>query len=174
MSKQHLVKCFVCKEVFDCCKIQAVKHSSTRYSHATCEPDNKDFVPLVEPSAEEKDLEALNDYISTKYGDKANYTLIKRQIKRFTKEKGYSLSGILKSLIWFYDVKGNSVEDSNGGIGIVEYVYQDSYNYYLGLFLAQEANKNRKVFSVINEVEIKPPTLRGTKQKLIDLEAFVE
>jgi hypothetical protein len=45
----------------------------------------------------------------------------------------YTYSGIHRSLEYFYEVKGNSLDKANGGIGIVPFVYQDAYNYYYSL-----------------------------------------
>ena len=170
----HIVICSICGQKFDRDKIQAVKHGARRYSHATCEPDNTDFVPLVQKPEEDSDLKKLKDYITKIYGNKANWPLITKQIKNYTKDKKYSLSGILKSLVWFYDVKHNSVDGSNGGIGIVEYCYQDAYNYYLALFIAQQANANKVLDNEIKEVTIAPPEMRGTKQKLIDFGEWLD
>ena len=167
----HYCICAICNQKFDRDKIQAVRHNGKRYSHASCEPDNKDFIPMPpskEESQEDKDLKALKDYIGKIYGDKANWPLITKQIKTFTKDKKYSLSGILKSLVWFYDVKGNKPDKSNYGIGIVDYCYKDAYNYYLALFIAQEASKDKTLNNEIKEITIAPPEMRGTKQKLID------
>ena len=94
---------------------------------------------------------------------------LKKQIKQFTTENKYSLSGILKSLIYWYDVKGNSIDKSGGGLGIVPYIYQDAYNYYLALFLAQQANENKTLTTEVKEITIKPPKKRGSKQQFFDL-----
>ena len=166
---KHIVKCPACGKDFDTNTIQAVRVGARRYGHASCYPDNKDFVPMAQAPEEDPDLKKLKDYITKKYGEKANWVLITKQIKDFTKDKKYSLSGILKSLIWFYDVKGNNIEKSNGGIGIVDYCYQDAYNYYLALFIAQQANENKTLLNQTKEIVIKVPEMRGTKQKLIDL-----
>ena len=149
---KHIVKCPKCGESFDTNLIQAVKISARRYGHATCYPDIKDFVPM-EQSQQDPDLIKLKNYIDKKYGDKAKWPLINRQIKIFTKDKGYSLSGILKSLVWFYDIKGNSIEGSNGGIGIAEYAYQDAYNYYYNLFIAQNQNKDKDIAHIITKTK---------------------
>ena len=150
---KHEVKCAVCGKIFDLNKEQGVKFNARRYAHQTCYPEGE-LVPLPQV---DNDLQKLNDYIAKIYGDKANYPLIKKQIKKF-QEQGYSLSGILKSLVYFYEVKGNSIEKSNGGIGICEYVYQDAYNYYLALFMAQQANEQvAPLEHKIREVTIKPP-----------------
>ncbi len=159
---KHLVKCAICGESFDTNQIQAVKHGARRYSHATCEPNNKDFIPMEvkEVKQEDKDLANLKDYIKKLYGDKANWVLITKQIKDFQQNYNYTLSGILKSLVWFYEIKGNSPEKSNGGIGIVPFAYKDAYNYYYDLFVAQNTNVNKNVIAITSkerEITIKPP-----------------
>ena len=165
----HPVICSICGKRFDRDVVQAVKTGARRYAHAECDPDNKELVPLVKKPEEDSDMEKLKSYIKTKYGDKARWPLINKQIKDYTQNKGYSLSGILKSLVYFYDVKGNSVDGSNGGIGIVDYTYQDAYNYYLDLFMARKANQDKTLITQIKEIIIKPPKMRGTKQKFFDL-----
>ena len=165
---KHEVKCAVCGVTFDTNLIQAVKYSGRRYAHASCCPDNKDFVPLGPES--DPDLIKLKDYISQVYGDKANWSLITRQIKKFTTEQGYSYSGILKSLVFFYEVKHNNIEQSKGGIGIVPFVYNDAKNYYYAIWLAQQANNNKTLTTKIKEFIIKPPKMRGTKNRLLEWE----
>lgn len=173
MSK-HMVKCSICGQMFDRGSVQAVRTGARRYAHLSCDPNNTDLVPLVIKETDNPDYIKLMDYIKKIYGDKANYPLIKKQIKKYIEEQKYSLSGILKSLVWFYDVKHNSVDGSNGGIGIVEYCYQDAYNYYLALFIAQQANADKVLDNEIKEVTIAPPEMRGTKQKLIDFGEWLD
>lgn len=167
---KHIVKCAKCGIAFDTNTTQAVKISARRYGHASCFPDNKDLVPL-ENNVENLDLIKLKEYITSKYGDKARWPLINKQIKDYL-AKGYSLSGILKSLIWFYDIKGNNIDNSNGGIGIVDFCYQDSFNYYYSLFLAQSQNENKdiKEFTTkIKEITIPLPHIQE-KKRLFNLE----
>lgn len=166
----HLVTCSKCGKKFDRDKIQAVQTGARRYAHLTCDPDNSKLVPL-EVKEQNPDLIKLKEYITKTYGEKANWALINKQIKNFTTEKQYSLSGILKSLVYFYEVKGNSVSGSNGGIGIVEYCYQDAYNYFYSLFVAQQANKDKVFTQEIKEISFNPPKMTfGTKHKFFDLE----
>ena len=165
----HLVKCAICQKMFDRDVIQAVKHGSRRYSHYDCEPEGE-IVPLPkkkEKTEEEQQLDELKKYISLKYGNKANWVLITKQIKDFHENKKYSYSGMLKSLIYFYDVKNNSVEKSNGGIGIIDYMYNDAYNYYLGIFMAQQKT-NVDFNPVIKEYTIPLPKAQTLKKKLLD------
>lgn len=155
----HMVKCAICGKTFDRDKIQSVKHGARRYSHAECEPDNKDFVPLAAVQ-EDPDLTKLKEYIKQLFGTKANWAQINRQIKIYVTENNYSYSGILKSLVYFYGIKGNSIEKANGALGIVPFIYQDAYNYYYDLFLAQSRNAEKDIENFIpktKEITIRPP-----------------
>jgi len=164
---KHIVKCAICNKQFDTNVIQAVKHGTRRYSHYTCEPDGE-LVPLEQKPQEDPDLKELKDYIALKYGEKANWPLITRQIKDFHDNKNYTYSGMLKSLVYFYDVKGNTIEKSNGGIGIVDYQYKDAYNYYLSIFMARQNSQDVEFKPVVKEYTIPIPKARGVKNKLLD------
>lgn len=174
--KQHIVKCKCCGESFDLNQVQGVRVGKTRYGHASCYPDSKDFVPMGEPTAkpaEDKELTQLKAYISQVYGDKVNWKLVTKQIKDFKQKNGYSYSGMLKSLTYFYDVKKNSTEKSNGGIGIIEYVYNEAYNYYLALFIAKNQNTNISKEKFLNnqkEIEISSVPRRNKKIKLLSMD----
>ena len=168
----HYCICAICGKSFDRDKVQAVKHGSRRYSHYECEPDGEK-VPMPEPKPkkvkeEDKDLTALKDYIALKYGSKANWALITKQIKNFHDEKKYSYSGMLKSLTYFLDVKKNTIDKSNGGIGIIDYCYQDAYNYYLSIFLARQNSDNVTLTHEVKEYIIPVPKARGIKNKLLE------
>ena len=163
----HPVICSICGKKFDRDVVQAVKTGARRYAHATCDPNNQDLVPLADKSAQDKDLIALKDYIKNLYGDKANWHLIMKQIKDYQSQYNYSLSGMLKSLVWFYEVKGNSPEKSNGGIGIIPYAYQDAFNYYYSLFVAQSQNIDKDIKEYTNkvkEITIPLPEIRLPKR----------
>ena len=47
---------------------------------------------------------------------------------------------MLKTLIYFYEVKHNTIDKSNGRIGIIEYVYNDASKYYYAIWQAQQIN----------------------------------
>ena len=162
----HYVICSVCGKKFNRDVVQAVKTGARRYAHASCDPNNKNLVPL-EQKEEDPDLIKLKDYINQKFGKSANWAQINRQIRIYTTENNYSLSGILKSLIYFYEVKGNSIEKSNGALGIVPFVYNDAYNYYYSLFVAQSQNQQKdvvKIISKVKEVTIPLPTIKLPKR----------
>ena len=164
----HYCICPKCNIKFNRDEIQAVKVSARRYGHASCYPNIKELVPMEKSPSEDPELAALKNYISEIYGNKANWALINKQIKKFHLENKYSYSGILKSLIYFYEVKHNSVDGSNGGIGIVEYTYDQAYQYYLAIFMAQQNNEDKTLVTKVKEFIIKPPHQRGTKNSLLD------
>ena len=162
----HPVICVKCGQQFDRDKEQAVKVGGRRYAHYKCEP-NGELVPLPPPKkkedpVEDEDLKKLKSYIEQLYGANVRWPLVMKQIKQFKEENKYSYSGMLKSLIWFYEIKGNKVEDSKG-VGIIPFAYQDAYNYYYSLFVAQSQNEQKdfkQITSHVREITIKPPEIK--------------
>lgn len=166
----HMVKCTVCGESFDRDKVQAVRSGARRYAHYTCLPEGE-LVPL--PNAVvDQDLVDLENYIKNLLGDDYNPARVKKQIKDYKTEYNYSYSGMLKALVWFYEIKGNSIEKANGGIGILPFVYQDAYNYYYSLYLAQLVNEEKDVNQYktkVREIVIKSPSVAEKPIRLFDL-----
>ena len=166
----HMVKCTVCGESFDRDKVQAVKSGARRYAHYTCLPEGE-LVPLPN-TVVDQDLVDLENYIKNLLGDDYNPARVKKQIKDYKNEYNYSYSGMLKALVWFYEVKGNSIEKANGGIGILPFVYQDAYNYYYSLYLAQLVNEEKDVNQYktkVREIVIKSPSVAEKPVRLFDL-----
>jgi hypothetical protein len=52
---------------------------------------------------------------------------------------------MLKSLKYFYEVKKNDVSKAKGGIGIIPYIYQDAWNYYYHIWVANQSNQAKPV-----------------------------
>ena len=95
--------------------------------------------------------QSINKLFHTDYVDPR----IQKQIKNYIKEYNFTYSGILKSLVYFYEVKQNPVEKSNDGIGIVPWVYKQAFNYYYAIWLAQQKNTDKTVENYIpKETEI--------------------
>lgn len=168
----HYVICSVCKQRFDRDKVQAVKTGARRYAHYRCKQDGE-LVPLPKQEIDE-DLIELENYIKKLLKEDFINAKVRKQIKDFQQQYGYSYSGMLKSLIYFYEVKNNPIDKSNGSIGIVPFVYKDAYNYYLSIFLANDQNKNITFIQKVKEYIIKPPKKRGTKNKLLDWSEDIE
>ena len=95
---------------------------------------------------------------------------ITRQITDYKKQYGFTYSGMLKALTWWFDVKKNSLEATNGGIGILPYIYNDAKTYYYGLYMAQLSNQNKAIHTRIEEVEIAPPQVYVQPPRLFSIE----
>lgn len=177
----HMVICTVCKQQFDRDKIEAVKMSARRYAHATCvlkqgslEDKAKAEQILAEQAKQQKDLIALEEYIKKMFGAEEDIALlirIRKQINTFRDEYNYTYSGILKSLIYFYEIKGNKIDKANGGIGIVPYVYDEAKTYYQRLWKTHQINQAKPIEQYvipsqrIVKIAIPTPRLR-TRNKL--------
>lgn len=151
---KHTVKCLYCGLTFDTETEEYAKPRTNRYAHKTCYEQH-----LQNRTKEEIDYELLLTYIKQKFGNNISPRLWK-QLKEYKDSGEYTYSGIYKTLFWWFEVKHHNVEDCNGGIGIVPYIYQDALKYYYALYLAELANKD-KTFSAedvkIREFFIQPP-----------------
>ena len=161
---KHIVKCSICGHTFDANAEEYVKTSSNRYAHKSCFDNREDS-----KSQEQKDIEALETYIKKLFNTDYVNARIRKQIATYKKEYNYTYTGILKALIYFYEVKGNSIEQANGAIGIVPYIYQESFNYYYALWLANQQNETKNIQEYIPEtveIYITPPTTTTRRSKL--------
>ena len=129
-----------------------------------------ELVPLAD--GVDQDLVKLEEYIEQLLGNDYNPARVKKQIKEFKNEYDYSYSGMLKTLIWWYEIKGNSKEKANGGIGIIPFVYKDALTYYYSLYLAQLANENVESIPKpkVKEIEIYSPEVHRRPPKMFNME----
>lgn len=188
------VKCKVCGKPFDLDVEGGVSiPRSRRYIHINCfkeedfvntefsviEPkpkkekkEKKEPAPKAEPKPKAKKVEKVDerqpilDYCKEIFGATANYAAIQKQIKEYITKYGYTYSGILKTLQYWYEVKKNDNSKANGSIAIVPYVYNQALEYYYALYLADMANKEASITKVIKEINIEAPR---PKTKPIDL-----
>jgi hypothetical protein len=162
----HIVTCIYCKQKFDRDKVPFSKISERRYAHQACVAGT-----VVEKTKEEKDYDALIEYAKHLLKDTYNDARVRKQIKDFKEQYDYSFSGMLKSLIWFYEIKGNSTEKANSGIGIIPFVYNDALNYYYAIYVANLANQEIENYQPeVREIIIKSPVAEIKKPKLFKLE----
>lgn len=160
----HKVKCIYCGKTFDRDKIPYIQVSSRRYAHKECSMSEDEKL-----KKEEQDKIALENYIMKMFNTTYIDPRIRKQIKQYIEDYHYTYSGIHKSLTYFYEIKGNSIEKANGGIGIVPYIYQKAYQYYFALWEAQQKNKDTVVeeyIPTVKEIIIPPPQRKIKKRKL--------
>ena len=159
-----MVKCLICGEQFDRLSVPNVK-LGRRYAHQTCYDSQSD-----EEKKLEKDKHDFFEYIKEIYGTDYNYISISKQAESYIKQYGFTYSGMLKSLKWFYEVKHNDKESSNGRIGIIPYIYEDAKKYYYNLYLAQQRNKDVQNYRLeVKEIVIASPRMYIAPPKLFDL-----
>lgn len=164
----HFVCCTECKQRFDRDKEEFVAVSTRRYAHKLCYEKS-----LKEKSEEERDKENLDNYIMKMFNEPYVNARIKKQIKDFINDYHYTYSGIQKSLIYFFEIKGNSIEKANGGIGIVPFIYKEAYNYFFALWQAQQSNKDKDLNLYkpqVQEIKIKPPERKIPPVRLFNLD----
>jgi hypothetical protein len=167
MATAHYVICPYCGEKFNRDKEPTTQVSARRYAHKKCAEEHE-----KNKSQEEKDLEALEKYIKNLFDEEYVNARVRKQLKEYKEQYNFTYSGILKTLIYWYEVKGNSIEKANGGLGIVPYVYQQACQYYYALYLAKLANENKDIqnyHTKVKEVEIPPPQPKLFKIKLFNL-----
>lgn len=160
----HIVTCIYCKKKFDRDKFPYVQVSNRRYAHKECSMSEDD--KLIQ---QEKDKEALDNYIMQLFGMTYVDARIRKQINQYVEDYNYTYSGIHKALIYHFEIKGGSIEKANGGIGIVPYVYQSAYRYYYALWEAQQKNKDVVVndyIPTVKEIIIPVPQRQVKKRKL--------
>ena len=168
----HIVKCKVCGNQFDRDKVACLKVSANRYAHKHCAEKAGLKGEEVELPHKDPDLTDLENYIMKLFGEDYVNVRIRKQIKDYQDQYGYTYSGMLKTLIYFFEIKGNSVEKANGGIGIIPYVYKDACQYYYALYLAKMANEEKNIEDYKPKpriIEIFAPVIVPKKIRLFSL-----
>lgn len=158
----HIVTCVYCKKKFDRDKYPFVQISPRRYAHKECSEGENTRL-----KQEELDKQALEEYILKLFGEEYITPRVRKQINTYREEYQYSYSGIRKALIYFYEIKGNSIEKANGGIGIVPYVYKDAFNYYYTIWEANQKNKEKVIVDYTPQEQVVriPVPQRKLKQR---------
>lgn len=109
----HIVKCPYCEHAFDTEKTEYVKINQRRYAHKECYERM-----LQQQSEEERDKQKLEAYIKQLFNIDILTPKINKQLKDYITINHYTYSGILGTLKYFFEVKHNSIEKANGGIGM--------------------------------------------------------
>jgi len=124
-KKLKPVKCYYCGQMIDRDN-EFLWHqmNNGRYCHNECE---ESFYKKEKKESSEK--EQIHQKIKDLCGQDYVKSRVEKQIKDNLKD-GRSLKGILQALEYWYDIQKHDPKEAYGGIGIVEYVYQDAQNYF--------------------------------------------
>lgn len=163
---QHFVICKYCGCRFNRDVEPFVEIGARRYAHKTC----ADKVDAAIPQ-DEKDYNNLEAYIKKLFNMNTVNAKTKKQIRDFREEYGYSYTGILKTLYWWYEIQDHTTELARDGIGIVPYIYADAEKYYYTLYLAKMVNDNVIEYKPrVEKIEIASPRTYINPMKLFNLE----
>ena len=155
------VVCAYCKKPMSKKDADCVMIGNGKYVHKACQD--------LEENREKTDKEKLENYIKELFNIPYIEPRVKAQIKKYVEEYNYTYSGIQKALYYHYELKGGDKSKANGGIGIVPYVYQNAYNYFYELWLAQQKNKDVEVelyTPKVKEITIPRPQRKVKKRPL--------
>ena len=137
-----IVHCKICKQAFNRLDpklvegVDWVKPTNRIYYHKKCYDDfakkkgqiGKDG---IEFEAEEAIWKlATEDYLKRDLKISIDYPRFNTQWKKYKEKDGYTPKGIYFALKYFYDIRKNPTEKSEGGIGIVSWIYEESAQYW--------------------------------------------
>ena len=137
-----IVKCIYCKKDINKNTMSYRLIAPGKYAHASCVEK--------EEKREKTDEEKLDEYIMKIFKAEFVPARIQKQIKTYISDYNYTYSGILKTLKYFIEVKGNSIAEYGDTIGIVPYVYRRAHDYYYAIWAAQEKNKYKQLNDYID------------------------
>ena len=182
----HFVKCLYCGQTFDANVVPFIKPTKNRYAHEHCpgqEPSKTDLPPVFTAPAktiagvaaeEINDYTALRDYINELFKGKVNWGLVVGKMQMLRKQQ-YTYSGMLKALRWWYEIKKQPVTEVKSPLGIIPFIYNDAFDYYQAIFLAEQNNKDKKINANVREFHIDIPQPHPMKKiKLFDLDREVK
>jgi hypothetical protein len=170
LSKKYLGKCPGCKQELDKRYAHLVisEKGQKRYWHQDCFEKKK--IEEEQKMAEQKARQALYNFL-TQLGFKPNHAYWGKQRNKFINDYGYTDSGILIALDYWFNKKKGSIEKANGGMGIVPYIYDEAQKYYRNIILKKqklslEAERQNKEQQLIIQVG---SSKKENKKNLIDL-----
>jgi len=107
-------------------------------------------------SLKNNDKESLEQYICLLYEiDEISYK-IEKQIEDFVSQRGYTYSGIQKTLYYFYELENNLVGEFTSTIGIVLHYYDKAKVFFETAHSANMFNENFVREDKTVHIKIKP------------------
>lgn len=164
------IKCAVCGEKFNIELIQGVKYNATRYAHYECYPKGE-LVPLSEDLVNRKILyDFVNDLLRP--NTESFWTAFTRTANRLIENKGYTYSGMYKTLFWYMKVKNESINNVDTLFFVLNTCYEQAGEYFYTLYLINNENEKHIEYATPKQVtiEIKRPTPQDTSIKLFNLD----
>ena len=136
--------CPFCKKKIDKYKDKCRRLPGGWYGHEEC--------CIIEDQRKKTPEEELDLYIMKLYDIAFVSPYMKKQIEKYRVEYQYSYTGMLRSLKYWYEIKKIPF-DKTKGVGIIPYIYQDAYNYYYAIWLANQKAQEENAALVKKEIE---------------------
>ena len=137
-KKLNIVHCRICKGEIDrnigIEGIDWLMASKNYFYHRKCYDDWKNS----EPQKDEEWILFIYDFLSRDLKVSYNWHMCESQRENFIKKNKFTNKGIFFSLKYFYEIKKGDWDKSNGGLGIIPYIYNDACSYWI----AQEKLKS--------------------------------
>lgn len=152
---KHTVICVYCGQKFDA-NIEPYVKVKNRYAHKKCADDR---IPK-----EEKDKARLEEYLKQLYGEELLDQKLILQAEKYHNDYGYTYSGMIGTLKFFYEIKKNPIDKDRNTLGIIPWVYRDAQLYYSELKTALLLNKDKNINDYIpkeKDFQIKAPKRRA-------------
>lgn len=142
MAKRAPVHCCVCKEEFNRLDpnliegIDWISPVNRKYYHKKCYDDFAKKKGLIGEEGLEMEAEAsvwrsaVEDFLQRDLKISINWPKFNQQWKKLVEKDGRTPKGIYFTLKYFYEVERNSTQKSEGGIGIVSWVYEEATEYW--------------------------------------------
>lgn len=137
INPEVVVLCKLCKKPIDKNSSECGALDNGQYAHLSC----------IEAAAAQEltEEEKLDNYVMNLFKTEYVPPGVRKQIKDFQEKYNFTISGIRKSLIYWYEIKKNTTEKAKGGIGIVPYIYQDAYRYFYMIWEARQKNIDKNI-----------------------------
>lgn len=152
-------KCIYCKKELSKKDENCVLVSEGKYAHQECVE--------LESKREKTDKEKFEEYVIQLLEIEYIEPRIRAQINKYVKERGYTYSDMLKAMVYYYDIKGNSKEQARKykTLGLLPYFYDDAKRYYYEIWEARQRNEGKKLEQAPQRiVRIPPPQPKPRKK----------
>lgn len=175
------VMCRVCRQRFNKDEliegVDWIRPTPKQYYHLKCYNDWKNNRNNLSANGKDENFwyEAMVDYLYQEKKIPLNFPQVKRQWQNYLKPPNkFTAKGIYFAMRYFYDVKNGNKEQSEGRIGIVPYIYNESAEYWAKLEYKRKGVLE-DITSQIQErgqrpIEIRKETKKEKKEPRWDLD----
>lgn len=156
----EITKCIYCKKELSKKAENCVIVKEGKFAHKECVE--------IEAKREKTDQEKFEEYVIDLLEVEYIEPRLRAQINKYINEYGYTYSGMLKAMIYFYDIKHNSKEKAKQmkSLGLLPYFYEDAKRYYYDIWVARQRNEGKKLEQATQRtVRIPIPQLKPQKKR---------